>query len=77
LLKDHDHKKRIGDGTRTDNTHVEKFLKTFLNFINLGKGMTIRVNIRRKTSQDKRNGMIMNTTEGEKSLGSEKNNLVF
>jgi hypothetical protein len=39
--------------------------------------MTIRVNIRRKVSRDKRNGMIMNTAGGGKSLGSGKYSLVI
>jgi hypothetical protein len=39
--------------------------------------MTIRENIGRNTTWDKRNGMIMNTTGRGKSLGSGKNNLVF
>jgi hypothetical protein len=39
--------------------------------------MTIRENIGRKTAQDKRNGMIMNTMGRGKSLGSGKNILVF
>jgi hypothetical protein len=33
FLKDHDHRRRVGDHTRADNTCVEKFLNNFLNFI--------------------------------------------
>jgi hypothetical protein len=39
-------------------------MNNFLNFILLGKGMMIRVNIGRKISWDERNGMIMDATEG-------------
>jgi hypothetical protein len=77
FLEDHDHMKRIGAGTRTDNTRFEQFLNNFLNFILPGKGMTIRVNIGRKASKDESNGMIMNTMGRGNSLGSGKNNLVF
>jgi hypothetical protein len=63
--------------TRTNNTHLEQFLNDFLNFILLGKGMMIRVNIGRKNVRDKRNGMIMNTKGRGKSCGSGKNILVF
>jgi hypothetical protein len=77
ILEDHDHKRIIGVGTRMDNTYVKQFLNNFLNFILLGKGMMIRVNIRRKVSRDKRNGMVMNTMGGGKSLGSGKYILVF
>jgi hypothetical protein len=52
FLKYHDHKRRIGVGTRMDNTRGEQFLNNFLNFIFLGKGMTIRVNIGRKVVGD-------------------------
>jgi hypothetical protein len=48
FLEYHDHMRRIGYGTRMDNICFEKFLNNFLNFILLGKGMTIRVNIGRK-----------------------------
>ena len=33
-----------------DDTHVEQFLNNFLNFIILGKGMTIQIDIGRKTT---------------------------
>jgi hypothetical protein len=52
-------------------------LKKKLNFIILGKGMMIRVNIGRNTIGDERNGMIMNTTKRRKALRSGKNSLVF
>jgi hypothetical protein len=52
FLKDHDHRRIIGDGTRTNNTHNDKFLNNFLNFIFLGKWMMIRVNIGRKVFED-------------------------
>jgi hypothetical protein len=45
-----------------DNTCGEKFLNNFLNFIFLGKGMMIGMNIGRKGVKEKGNGMIMNTT---------------
>jgi hypothetical protein len=77
FLKDHDHMRRIGVRTRTDNTCGEKFLNNFLNFIFLGKWMTIGTNIGRKVVRDKGNGMIMNTTGRRKSLGSGKNKLMF
>jgi hypothetical protein len=77
FLKDHDHRRRVGARTRTDNTCGEKFLNNFLNFIFLGKGMTIGMNIGRKVVGDKGNGMIMNTMGRRKSLGSGKNNLMF
>jgi hypothetical protein len=50
FLKDHDHRRRVGARTRADNTYVEKFLNNFLNFIFLGKGVTIGMNIGRKDS---------------------------
>jgi hypothetical protein len=50
FLKDHDHRRRVGARTRADNTCVEQFLNNFLNFIFLGKGMTIGTNIGRKAS---------------------------
>jgi hypothetical protein len=56
---------------------VEQVLNNFLNFIFLGKGVTIGTNIGRKDSWDKGNGMIMNTTRRGKSLGSGKNHLMF
>jgi hypothetical protein len=50
FLKDHDHRRRVGARTRADNTCVEQFLNHFLNFIFLGKGVTIGTNIGRKDS---------------------------
>jgi hypothetical protein len=50
FLKDHDHRRRLGARTRADNTYVEQFLNNFLNFIFLGKGVTIGTNIGRKDS---------------------------
>jgi hypothetical protein len=63
FIKDHDHRRRVGACTRVDNTCIEKFLNHFLNFIFLGKGVTIGTDIGRKSSWDKWNGMIMNTME--------------
>jgi hypothetical protein len=77
FLKDHDHRRRIEARTRTNNTCGEKFLNNFLNFIFLGKEMTIGMNIGRKDVRDKGNGMIMKTTGMRKSPGSGKNNLMF
>jgi hypothetical protein len=48
FLKYHDHRRRIGASTRMDNTYGEQFLNNFLNFIFLGKGMMIGMNIGRK-----------------------------
>jgi len=64
----------IGASTRTDNTHDEQLFNNFLNFIFLGKGMMIGMNIGRKDVGDKDNGMIMNTIGRRKSLGSGKTN---
>jgi hypothetical protein len=50
FIKYHNHKRRIWACTRMDNIHFKKFLNNFLNFIILGKGMMIRVNIGRKDS---------------------------
>jgi hypothetical protein len=72
FLKYHDHKRRVGAHTRVDNTYVKKFLNHFLNFIFLGKGVTIGMDIGRKASWDKGNGMIMNTTGRRESMGSGK-----
>jgi hypothetical protein len=77
FLKYHDHRRRIGASTRIDNTHDEQFLNNFLNFIFLGKGITIGMNIGRKVVGDEGNGMIMNTTGRGKSLTSGKNSLIF
>jgi hypothetical protein len=38
------------NSTRVDNTCIEKFLNHFLNFIFLGKGVTIGMDIERKDS---------------------------
>jgi hypothetical protein len=51
-------------------------MKKFLNFILLGKGMTIRPNIGRKTAQDERDGIIMDSTGRGEFFGSGKNKLV-
>jgi hypothetical protein len=77
FLKDHDHRRRLGARTISDNTYSENFLNNFLHFIFLLKGMTRGTKIGRKDVGDKGNGMIMNTTGRRKSLGSGKNNLVF
>jgi hypothetical protein len=53
FLKDHDHRRRVGARTRTDNTCGEKFLNNFLNFIFLGKWMMIGMNIGRRVVEDK------------------------
>jgi hypothetical protein len=52
-------------------------LNNLLNFILLGEGITIRENIWRKTAQNKRNGMIMDTSRRGKSLGGLKHSLVL
>jgi hypothetical protein len=70
--KEHDHRRRVGAHTRMDNTWSEQFLNNFLNFIFLGKGITIGMNIGRKAIRDKGNGMIMNTMGRRKSMGSGK-----
>jgi hypothetical protein len=54
--------RRIGASTRMDNACGEQLLNIFLNFIFLGKAMTIGTNIGRKGSRDEGNGMTMNTT---------------
>jgi hypothetical protein len=77
FLQDHDHKRRVGDRTRVDNTCVKNFLNHFLIFIFLGKGVMIGTNIGRKASWYKGNGMIMNTTGRRESLGSGKYHLMF
>jgi len=77
FLEEYDHMRRIGVGTQTDNTCIKKFLKNFLNFIFLRKGMTIRKNIGRKNVWENKNGMIMNTTGRGKSLGNVNKILVF
>jgi hypothetical protein len=77
FLKDHDHRRSVGDHTRTDNICVEQLLKFFLNFIFLRNGMMIGTDIGRKASSDKLNGMIMNTMGRRESLGSVKNKFMF
>jgi hypothetical protein len=77
FLQDHDHRRRIGARTRVDNAYVKEFLDHFLNFIFLGKGVTIRPNIGRKGSWYKGNGMIMNTMGRRESLGSGNYHLMF
>jgi hypothetical protein len=52
FLEYHDHMRRIGVGTRMNNTCFKQFLNNLLNFILLGKGMMIRVNIGGKASGD-------------------------
>jgi hypothetical protein len=47
FIEYHEHRRRIEASTRMNNTRFEKFLNDFLNFILLGKGMTIRENIGR------------------------------
>jgi hypothetical protein len=71
FIKEHDHRRRVGDRTRADNTYVEQFLNHFINFIFLGKGVMIGMDIGRKASWDKVNG-IMNTMGRRESLGVEK-----
>ena len=50
FLKDHENKRRVGARTRADNTCVEQFLNSFLNFILLGKGVMIGTDNGRKDS---------------------------
>jgi hypothetical protein len=50
FLKDNDHRRRVGSRDRVDNTWVEQFLNHFLNFIFLGKRVTIEMDIGRKDS---------------------------
>jgi hypothetical protein len=73
----HDERRRVGACTRVDNTCVKEFLNHFLNFIFLGKWVTIGTNIGRKASWDKGNGMIINTMGRRESLGSGKSHLMF
>jgi hypothetical protein len=61
FLQDHDHRRRVGARAREDNACIKEFLDHFLNFIFLGKGVTIWTDIGRKASGYKGNGMIMNT----------------
>jgi hypothetical protein len=60
-----------------DNAYIKEFLNHFLNFIFLGKWVTIQTNIGRKASWNNGNGMIMNTTGRRESLGSRKEQLMF
>jgi hypothetical protein len=63
FLQDHDHRRRVGDRTREDNACIKEFLDHFLDFIFLGKGVMIRMDIGSNDSEYKGNGMIMNTVE--------------
>ena len=69
--------RRVGARTRADNACIKEFLDHFLNFIFLGKGVTIQTNIGRKASWYKGNGMIMNTMGRRESLGSGKDHFMF
>jgi hypothetical protein len=77
FLQDHDHRRRVGARTRADNDYIKEFLDHFLNFIFLGKGVTIQMDIGRKDSRYKGNGMIMNTMGRRESPGSGKYHLMF
>jgi hypothetical protein len=77
FLQDHEHKRQVGAHTRVDNACVKEFLDHFLNFIFWGKGVMIQMDIGRKDSEYKGNGMIMNTTRRRDSLGSGKYHLIF
>jgi hypothetical protein len=77
FIQDHDHKRRIGARTRANSACIKEFLDHFLNFIFLGKGVMIQMDIGRKASWYKGNGMIMNTMEGREALGSGKDQLMF
>jgi hypothetical protein len=77
FFQDHDHRRRVGARTREDSACIKEFLDHFLNFIFLGKGVMIRMDIGRKASGYKGNGMIMNTMERRESLGSGKDHLMF
>jgi hypothetical protein len=77
FIKNHEHRRRVGAHTREDNICIKQFLNHFLNFIFFGKGVTIGMDIGRKASWDKKNGMIMNTMARRESLGSGKNHLMF
>ena len=72
FLQDHDHMRRVGARTRADNTCIKDFLDHFLNLFFLEKGVMIQMNIGRKDSEYKGNGMIMNTVGRRESLGSGK-----
>jgi hypothetical protein len=60
FLQNHDHRRRVGAHTRVDNACIKEFLDHFLNFIFWGKGVTIQIDIGRKDSGYKGNGMIIN-----------------
>jgi hypothetical protein len=77
FLKYHNYRGGIGAGTRTYNTRRYQFLNNCLDFIFLGKGVTIRVKIGRKIARDKGNVMIMGTMGRGNSLVIFKNILVF
>jgi hypothetical protein len=77
FLEYHDHERRIGAGTRVDDTCGYQFMNNFISFIFGGKWMMTRANIGRKIVDNERNGMITNTTRRRKSLGGRKNNSVF
>jgi hypothetical protein len=77
FLQDHDHRRQIGARTRADNACIKEFLDHFLNFIFLGKGVMIQMDIGRKASWYKGNGMIMNTMGRREALGSGKYQLMF
>jgi hypothetical protein len=77
FLQDHDQRIRVGARTRADNVCIKEFLDHFLNFIFLGKGVMIRMDIGRKASGYKGNGIIMNTTGRREALGSGKDQLIF
>jgi hypothetical protein len=72
FLKYRDNKRRERDGIRMDDSHHKQFLNNFLNFIFLGKGVTIRENIGRKSTKDKWDGVIMGATEGGSLWGFSK-----
>jgi hypothetical protein len=69
--------RRVGAHTRENNAYIKEFLDHFLNFIILGKVVTIHTNIGRKASRYKGNGMIMKTMRSRESLGSGKDQLMF
>jgi hypothetical protein len=77
FLKDYDHRRILGARIRVYNTYIENFLNNFLNFSFLGKWVMIGMDIGRKDSLDKGNGMIMNTTGRRESMGSGKNHFMF
>jgi len=77
FLQDHDHRRRVGARTRADNACIKEFLDHFLNFIFLGKGVTIQMDIGRKDFGYKGNGMIMNTMGRREALGSGKDQPMF